>query len=712
MENKTPNQNPIKPTSRFPRFNISWIYGIIILFLLGSYFFKENTPVKEVPFTTFKDYVKLGMVDKINVYNTKNEIEAQLLDYTKISNDTAALRAAFGNKYTTFSSNQKVLKDSLTKKDTQVLKQVFGEKYEMYSKVRTITVSVPSEEFSRFIQTAEDKYGFKGSVEYQDSRNYVDIFLYSILPILLLIFFFIFMNRRMSGQMGGGSGGIFNVGKSKAQLFDKGDTTNKVTFKDVAGLAEAKQEIEEIVSFLKNPTKYTELGGKIPKGALLVGPPGTGKTLLAKAVAGEADVPFFSMSGSDFVEMFVGVGASRVRDLFRQAKEKAPCIIFIDEIDAVGRARGKNPNMGSNDERENTLNQLLTEMDGFGSNSGVIILAATNRADILDKALLRAGRFDRQIHVDLPDVHERKQIFNVHLRPIKINETVDVNFLARQTPGFSGADIANVCNEAALIAARKNKSFVEKQDFMDAVDRIVGGLEKKTKITTIAEKKSIAYHEAGHATISWMTEHANPLVKVTIVPRGEALGAAWYLPEERQLTNREHMLDEMCSTLGGRAAEEVFLHQMSTGAINDLERVTKRAYSMVAYFGMSDKLANMSYYDSTGNSDYGFTKPYSEKTAELIDSEAKNIVAIEYERAKKILSDNAQGHNTLAELLIEKEVIFAEDLEKIFGKRPWTSRNDELMAQNGHDEEIEEITTETPELTEKASEEITVVDAE
>jgi len=705
MENNTPNQNPIKPTNKFPKFNISWIYGIIILFLLGSYFFKENTPVKEVPFTTFKDYVKQGMVDKINVYNSKNEIEAELVDYTKISKDTAALRKAFGNNYKSFAYNPKAIKDSLTKKDAQILKKVFGDKYEMYSKTRTLTVSVPSEEFSRFIQSAEDKYGFNGSVEYQDSRNYVDIFLYSILPILLLIFFFIFMNRRMSGQMGGGSGGIFNVGKSKAQLFDKGDTTNKVTFKDVAGLAEAKQEIEEIVSFLKNPLKYTELGGKIPKGALLVGPPGTGKTLLAKAVAGEADVPFFSMSGSDFVEMFVGVGASRVRDLFRQAKEKAPCIIFIDEIDAVGRARGKNPNMGSNDERENTLNQLLTEMDGFGSNSGVIILAATNRADILDKALLRAGRFDRQIHVDLPDVHERKQIFNVHLRPIKINETVDVNFLARQTPGFSGADIANVCNEAALIAARKNKSFVEKQDFMDAVDRIVGGLEKKTKITTIAEKKSIAYHEAGHATISWMTEHANPLVKVTIVPRGEALGAAWYLPEERQLTNREHMLDEMCSTLGGRAAEEVFLHQMSTGAINDLERVTKRAYSMVAYFGMSAKLANMSYYDSTGNSDYGFTKPYSEKTAELIDSEAKEIVAVEYERAKKILKDNAEGHNKLAELLIEKEVIFAEDLEKIFGKRPWTSRNDELMAQNGNDEEIVEITIEDPEITEKAIEE-------
>ena len=701
MENKTPNQSPIKPTGKFPKFNISWIYGIIILFLLGSYFFNENTPTKEVPFTTFKEYVKQGMIFKISVYNSKNSIEAQLVDYSKISTDTAALNKAFGEKYRLLSLSPKILKDSLTKKDTKTLKSVYGEKFETYSKDRMITVSVPSEEFSRFIQTAEDKYGYKGGVEYKESRNYFDVFLYSILPFLLLILFLVFMNRRMSGQMGGGSGGgIFNVGKSKAQLFDKGDTTNKITFKDVAGLAEAKQEIEEIVAFLKNPGKYTELGGKIPKGALLVGPPGTGKTLLAKAVAGEADVPFFSMSGSDFVEMFVGVGASRVRDLFRQAKEKAPCIIFIDEIDAVGRARGKNPNMGSNDERENTLNQLLTEMDGFGSNSGVIILAATNRADILDKALLRAGRFDRQIHVDLPDVNERKQIFNVHLRPIKINETVDVNFLSRQTPGFSGADIANVCNEAALIAARKNKSFVEKQDFLDAVDRIVGGLEKKTKITTIAEKKSIAYHEAGHATISWMLEYANPLVKVTIVPRGEALGAAWYLPEERQLTNREHMLDEMCSTLGGRAAEEVFLHQMSTGAINDLERVTKRAYAMVAYFGMSDKLANMSYYDSTGNSDYGFTKPYSEKTAELIDSEAKSIVAVEFERAKKILIDNATKHNTLAELLIEKEVIFAEDLEKIFGKRPWTSRNDELMAQNEESEKLQNAKSDKTELTE------------
>jgi len=704
MENNKPNQKPDKPSSKMPKFNISWIYGIIIALIFGSLFIKD-TPSTQIPLSTFKDYVLKGMIEKVDVYSSKKMVEATLVDYTKASIDTTFLKRAFGKNYKSFAYNEKVLKDSLIKKDNQVLKQVYGEKFESYAKERKISVMVPGDEASKFIQNADDKYGIKIGLEYKDSTDYMNLFISLGLPIALMILFFIFISRRMGGGSGvGGGGGIFNVGKSKAQLFDKGDTTNKVTFKDVAGLAEAKQEIEEIVAFLKNPSKYTELGGKIPKGALLVGPPGTGKTLLAKAVAGEADVPFFSMSGSDFVEMFVGVGASRVRDLFRQAKEKAPCIIFIDEIDAVGRARGKNPNMGSNDERENTLNQLLTEMDGFGSNSGVIILAATNRADILDKALLRAGRFDRQIHVDLPDVNERKQIFNVHLRPIKINDTVDVNFLARQTPGFSGADIANVCNEAALIAARKNKSFVEKQDFLDAVDRIVGGLEKKTKITTNAEKKSIAYHEAGHATISWMTEHANPLIKVTIVPRGEALGAAWYLPEERQLTNREHMLDEMCSTLGGRAAEEVFLHQMSTGAINDLERVTKRAYAMVAYFGMSPELPNMSYYDSTGNSDYGFTKPYSERTAELIDSEAKKIVAVEYERAKKILSENASKHNELAELLIEKEVIFAEDLERIFGKRPWTSRNDELMAQNGEETEpVEPTVNPVDQLSESAT---------
>ena len=660
MENKIPN-NPNKTPGKGSRFNIMWIYGLVILVLLGYYIFGSVTPAVNVPYSTFKNYVRLGYVEKIDVFTNKNTLSAQITP--------------------------------------KAVDKVFGKDAKLHREDRTITVGIGSlEEFTRFIDGATTVKQFQGVVEYKIGKDYFDVFLYSILPFLILILFIVFMNRRMTGQMGGGSGGIFSVGKSKAQLFDKGNTVNKVTFKDVAGLAGAKQEIEEIVAFLKNPTKYTELGGKIPKGALLVGPPGTGKTLLAKAVAGEADVPFFSMSGSDFVEMFVGVGASRVRDLFRQAKEKSPCIIFIDEIDAVGRARGKNPNMGSNDERENTLNQLLTEMDGFGTNSGVIILAATNRADILDKALLRAGRFDRQIHVDLPDVHERKQIFNVHLRPIKINDSVDVNFLSKQTPGFSGADIANVCNEAALIAARKNKTFVEKQDFLDAVDRIIGGLEKKTKIITQSEKKSIAFHEAGHATISWMLEHANPLVKVTIVPRGEALGAAWYLPEERQLTNRDHILDEMCATLGGRAAEEVFLDQTSTGAINDLERVTKRAYAMVAYFGMSQKLPNMSYYDSSGNSDYGFTKPYSEKTAELIDEEAKAIVASEYERAKQILRDNAAGHNQLADLLIEREVIFAEDLEKVFGKRPWTSRQDELIAQNP------EETAQLPENTDEKQE--------
>ena len=671
MENNKPDQNlnpdnkNKKPSGKF-NFNFTWIYGLIVLVLLGSYFFSDTTPAKEVSYSTFQEYVEKGFVEEITVYTSRNTLEAKITP--------------------------------------NAVSEVFGNNNDTY-KEKSITVETPSvDEVSRFIDKAKAEYGYTGDTNYPKGQNYLNTFLLSFFPIIILILLFVFMNRRMMGG-GSGGGGVFSVGKSKAQLFDK-SSADKKTFKDVAGLQGAKQEVEEIVEFLKNPSKYTQLGGKIPKGALLVGPPGTGKTLLAKAVAGEADVPFFSMSGSDFVEMFVGVGASRVRDLFRQAKEKAPCIIFIDEIDAIGRARGKNPNMGSNDERENTLNQLLTEMDGFGTNSGVIILAATNRADILDKALLRAGRFDRQIHVDLPDIQERKDIFNVHLRPIKIDESVDVDFLAKQTPGFSGADIANVCNESALIAARKNKEFVGKQDFLDAVDRIIGGLEKKTKITTISEKRSIAYHEAGHATISWKLEHANPLFKVTIVPRGEALGAAWYLPEERQLTNKEHILDEMCSTLGGRAAEEVFLHQTSTGAINDLERITKRAYAMVAYFGMSEKMPNMSYYDSTGQSDYGFTKPYSEKTAELIDAEAKEIVALQYKRAKQILKENEKGHNELAELLIEREVIFAEDMERIFGKRPWTSRSDELMAMN---EEIkaknpEEKTESTEEKAETASE--------
>ena len=621
-----------------------WLYALIGAVLIGMTFFAQTTNSKEVSFSDFEGFVRNNYIEKITVVSNQNYAQATI--------KKGKFTAVFA-------------KDSAKYIQNPIVNVHFG--------------SV--EETQKFLSQVRGNKQFTGEVFYQKENDYFNTFLYSILPIALMIGFFIFLSRRMSGGSGGGAGNIFSVGKSRAQLFDKTDGEIKTTFKDVAGLEGAKQEVEEIVSFLRNPNKYTELGGKIPKGALLVGPPGTGKTLLAKAVAGEADVPFFSMSGSDFVEMFVGVGASRVRDLFRQAKEKAPCIIFIDEIDAVGRARGKNPNMGANDERENTLNQLLTEMDGFGSNSGVIILAATNRADILDKALLRAGRFDRQIHVELPDLHERIDIFKVHLRPIKIDPNLDIDFLARQTPGFSGADIANVCNEAALIAARKNKSAVEKQDFVDAVDRIVGGLERKTKLTTVAEKKSIAFHEAGHATVSWMLKYANPLVKVTIVPRGDAFGAAWYLPEERKLTTKEHLLDEICATMGGRAAEELFFGSPSTGALNDLERVTKQAYAMVAYYGMSENLSNISFYDSSGASDYGFSKPYSDKTADLIDAEAKHIVNEQFERAKKILEKNIEGHHQLAEMLIDREVIFAEDVERIFGKRPWTSRADELMSE-------------------------------
>jgi ATP-dependent metalloprotease FtsH len=531
----------------------------------------------------------------------------------------------------------------------------------------------PPEAFANNLKEAQTNVSEQNkiSVEYKTVHNYMSEILSWVLPfgVIILLYWWIF--RRMSKGSGGGSGAnIFNVGKSQAKVFDK-DSRVTNTFKDVAGLAEAKQEVEEIVDFLKNPAKFTKLGGKIPKGALLVGPPGTGKTLLAKAVAGEANVPFFSMSGSDFVEMFVGVGASRVRDLFKQAKEKSPCIVFIDEIDAIGRARGKNPNFGSNDERENTLNQLLTEMDGFDTNSGVIILAATNRADILDKALMRAGRFDRQIHVELPDLNERLEIFNVHLKPIKISPEVDPSFLAKQTPGFSGADIANVCNEAALIAARNNKDLVDKQDFLNAVDRIIGGLEKKNKIISVDEKRRIAYHEAGHATISWLLEHAHPLLKVTIVPRGKALGAAWYLPEERSITTKDQLLDEMCSALGGRAAEQISFNSISSGAQNDLEKVTKQAYAMVSIFGMSDKVGNVSYYDSTGQSEYSFSKPYSEKTAELIDAESKQMIEAQYDRALSVLKENREGYEKLSERLLEKEVIFSEDLENIFGKRKW-----------------------------------------
>jgi len=531
----------------------------------------------------------------------------------------------------------------------------------------------PPEAFANNLKEAQTNVSEQNkiNVEYKTVHNYMSEILSWVLPfgVIILLYWWIF--RRMSkGSGGGGGANIFNVGKSQAKVFDK-DSRVTNTFKDVAGLAEAKQEVEEIVDFLKNPSKFTKLGGKIPKGALLVGPPGTGKTLLAKAVAGEANVPFFSMSGSDFVEMFVGVGASRVRDLFKQAKEKSPCIVFIDEIDAIGRARGKNPNFGSNDERENTLNQLLTEMDGFDTNSGVIILAATNRADILDKALMRAGRFDRQIHVELPDLNERLEIFNVHLKPIKISPEVDPSFLAKQTPGFSGADIANVCNEAALIAARNNKDLVDKQDFLNAVDRIIGGLEKKNKIISVDEKRRIAYHEAGHATISWLLEHAHPLLKVTIVPRGKALGAAWYLPEERSITTKDQLLDEMCSTLGGRAAEQISFNSISSGAQNDLEKVTKQAYAMVSIFGMSDKVGNVSYYDSSGQSEYSFSKPYSERTAELIDAESKQMIEAQYERALSVLKENQEGYEKLSERLLEKEVIFSEDLENIFGKRKW-----------------------------------------
>ena len=585
--------SPLGPKKKGIRFNLYWMYSLIALVLIGLYYMNDNTMSKEVNWTEFEKIAKEGGITRLTVFAKKDYAEAQL-------NDSTA-------------------------------KAVF--KTDKINGKPVIYTNIPSgDSFAKTLDTWKKEDGFNAEVYYENSSDLTNI-LWSVGPFILLIVFWIYLARRMTNQGGGGSGGVFNVGKAKAQLFDK-DGAVKVTFNDVAGLSEAKQEVEEIVEFLKNPNRYTDLGGKIPKGALLVGPPGTGKTLLAKAVAGEANVPFFSLSGSDFVEMFVGVGASRVRDLFRQAKEKAPCIVFIDEIDAVGRARGKNPNMGSNDERENTLNQLLTEMDGFGSNSGVIILAATNRADILDKALLRAGRFDRQIYVELPELNDRKEIFKVHLRNVKIDDSVDVDLLARQTPGFSGADIANVCNEAALIAARKNKKSVQRQDFMDAVDRIVGGLEKRSKITTQEEKRSIAIHEAGHASISWLLRYANPLIKVTIVPRGRALGAAWYLPEERQITTREQMLDEMCATLGGRAAEEVFLGRISTGASNDLERVTKQAYAMVVYFGMSEKLPNLSYYDSTGQ-EYGFTKPYSEDTAKLIDEEVSKIVSEQYERSKR-----------------------------------------------------------------------------
>ena len=631
-----------------PRFNMNWIYFLVISALIllwltdgGNMGVQKMSQQMETSYTEFKVFVDSGYASRIVV----NKGQGVLKMYVK----------------------------------PEHIRDVFHQGTDQTGTEPYLSVEYGGiEQLEKFLDEERDKGKFEGKLSFENPREggFFWNLITSLFPLFFIILLWMFFMRRMGGGgMGGGMGGIFNVGKSRAQMYEKGGDLG-ITFKDVAGQAGAKQEVQEIVDFLKNPQKYTDLGGKIPKGALLVGPPGTGKTLLAKAVAGEAGVPFFSMSGSDFVEMFVGVGASRVRDLFQQAKTKSPCIIFIDEIDAVGRARSKNPAMGGNDERENTLNALLTEMDGFGTNSGVIILAATNRADMLDSALLRAGRFDRQIHVDLPDLNERKEVFAVHLKPVKTDETVDIDFLARQTPGFSGADIANVCNEAALIAARHNSEKVGKQDFLDAVDRIIGGLEKKTKVMTEQEKRSIAIHEAGHATISWFTEFANPLVKVSIVPRGQALGAAWYLPEERVLQTKQAMLDEMCSLLGGRAAEELFIGQISTGAMNDLERTTKQAYGMIAYAGMSDRLPNVCYYN---NAEYQFQRPYSETTAKIMDDEVLKMINEQYERAKQILTEHREGHAQLAQLLVDREVIFAEDVERIFGKRPWVSRSEELL---------------------------------
>lgn len=631
-----------KPKKTGIRFSMYWAYAIIIVFLLGMLYLDDNSLTKDVSYSKFEQYVSTGGVKKITVFTNTNKAEA-------------------------------VVSDSLAR-------SIFNENQynpDAGIEARIITDIPSADKMKDQIDAWMADGKFSGEVNYEKTSDYSSI-LWTFGPIILLVAFWFFMMRRMSGgASGGGPGGVFNVGKSKAKVFEKGEATN-VTFKDVAGLTEPKTEIREIVEFLRNPQRYTDLGGKIPKGALLVGPPGTGKTLLAKAVAGEANVSFFSMSGSDFVEMFVGVGASRVRDLFRQAKEKAPCIVFIDEIDAVGRARGKNPNMGANDERENTLNQLLTEMDGFGTNSGVIILAATNRADILDKALLRAGRFDRQITVDLPELKDRIEIFNVHLRNIKKDDTVDVEVMARQTAGFSGADIANVCNEAALIAARNNKKTVDRDSFMAAIDRIICGLEHSSKIISPEEKKAIAIHEAGHATVSWFLEYSNEMVKVSIVPRGMALGAAWYMPEERQITPLQALLDQMCMTLGGRAAEEITFGQVSTGALNDLEKVTKMAYAIVVYYGMSEKLPNVCYYDSTGQA-YGFSKPYGGERAKQIDDEVSRIITEQYERAKSIIREHKDGHGKLAETLLTKEVMYAEDLKEIFGPRQWRSRTEEIM---------------------------------
>jgi len=628
-----------KPTK--PKFNSWWIYGILIVVIIGFQFLSSDSISSTNKKTTsdLLEYIKNGDVKKVLMISNAG--------YAKVYLTGEALAKE---------EHKPVSKPSFSLNPSESPSYIVN-----YASL---------EVFEQEIKTTRDENNIDIIIDSEKEDNTFQSLLFSLLPFVLIIGIWIFMMRRMSGGSGGAGGQIFNIGKSKAKLFDE-KTDTRTSFKDVAGLEGAKEEVEEIVEFLRNPEKYTSLGGKIPKGALLVGPPGTGKTLLAKAVAGEAKVPFFSLSGSDFVEMFVGVGASRVRDLFKQAKDKSPAIIFIDEIDAIGRARGKNNFTGSNDERENTLNQLLTEMDGFGTNTNVIVLAATNRADILDKALMRAGRFDRQIYVDLPDIRERREIFEVHVKPLKTAETLDLDFLARQTPGFSGADIANVCNEAALIAARKEKKAITKQDFLDAVDRIVGGLEKKNKIITPGEKKTIAFHEAGHATVSWMLEHAAPLVKVTIVPRGQSLGAAWYLPEERLIVRPQQMQDEMCATLGGRAAEKVIFNQISTGALSDLEKVTKQARAMVTIYGLNDKIGNLTYYDSSGQNEYGFSKPYSEQTARTIDEEISTLIEVQYKRAIELLEKNKDKLTELAERLLEKEVIFKDDLEKIFGKRPF-----------------------------------------
>jgi len=638
-------------------FNFYWVYGILAVVFLAINFINWGGSTEEITFQKFeKEMLAKHDVEKLVYKKSKEYVQVfikkdKLTDprYKDVSKGMGGSLNAGPHYYIPIGSIESFRQDL---KDAQ-------------SKI------IANDTIGKTEAQKKDIIS-NNSVSYinDNSKDWSSDILSWLIPIGLMILIWVWIMRRMGGGAGGGGGQIFNIGKAKAQLFDK-DTSVNITFKDVAGLQEAKVEIMEIVDFLKNPKKYTQLGGKIPKGALLIGPPGTGKTLLAKAVAGEAQVPFFSLSGSDFVEMFVGVGASRVRDLFKQAKEKAPCIIFIDEIDAIGRARGKNVMTGGNDERENTLNQLLTEMDGFGTNLGVIILAATNRADILDRALMRAGRFDRQIHLELPDLEERKAIFEVHLRPLKLDDSIKVDFLAKQTPGFSGADIANVCNESALIAARNNKLLIDKQDFLDAVDRIVGGLERRSKIITLSEKKVIAFHEAGHATISWLLEYAHPLVKVTIVPRGKALGAAWYLPEERQITTYEQLFDEITSALGGRASEEVVFGKISTGALNDLEKVTKQAYAIVVFFGLNKKLGNISYYDSSGQQEYSFTKPYSEKTSEIIDQEISLLIETAYKRAKDLLIANKENLERLAKVLLEKEVIFKEDLEEIFGKRPF-----------------------------------------